>query len=99
MNFIAGAINPTFGEHERIEIFRKDILDPVDVEPREIQLPIIACVGNERDVVAIPRYIRDRRSFACQFLHTGERATSITVAGSGLQWDAVLAQNINRYAR
>ena len=47
MNLVTGTVNTALGKNEPVEIFRKNIVDAVDVEAREIELPIFARVRNE----------------------------------------------------
>ena len=61
VHFVARPINAALGEDEGIELIARDVLDPVDVEARKIELPIGARVGHEGDVVAEPRDEGDRR--------------------------------------
>src|SRR5436190_5807928 len=99
VNLVARPINTALGEDERVKIFGKNIVDAVDVEPREVQLSIFARVGNERNVIAVARHKRDRRFLAKRFVDRRKIAMTVRVALRRLQRDAVLAEKIDRHVR
>ena len=45
MNLVTRPINSALGEDKRVEIFGKNVVDAVDLEPREVQLAIFARVA------------------------------------------------------
>ena len=96
---VARTVDAALAEREGIEGFGVDIADAADVEPRKIQLAILAVIREEGNVVAEPRDECHRPLLAAVVGQLRKRHMPVLPGHSSGQRNAVFSEKVHAHPR